>query len=159
MRPGIEPASSQRQYWVLNLLSHSGNSLIAPLFTYKYPEWDDELHRHLTFRCSSFRAPHPTSKTPAGPSQQSPLVQTFPLLLPPDAFKAKDPKTQPSQLKSVHLGSSHCAQWKRIQSVSLRMRIQSLAWLSGLRIWCCQELGCRSQMWLGSRMAVAVAVV
>ena len=26
VRPGIEPASSQRKLWVLNLLSHSGNS-------------------------------------------------------------------------------------------------------------------------------------
>ena len=25
-RPGIEPTSSQKQHWVLNLLSHSGNS-------------------------------------------------------------------------------------------------------------------------------------
>ena len=27
-RPGIEPTSSQRQYWVLNLLIHNGNSSI-----------------------------------------------------------------------------------------------------------------------------------
>ena len=30
------------------------------------------------------------------------------------------------------------------------------AWLSGLRIWRCHELWCRSQMRLGSRVAVAV---
>ena len=33
----------------------------------------------------------------------------------------------------------------------------SLALLSGLRIWRCRELWCRSQMWLGSGVAVAVA--
>ena len=30
-------------------------------------------------------------------------------------------------------------------------------WLSGLKIWCCHELQCRSQMRLRSRFAVAVA--
>ena len=30
--------------------------------------------------------------------------------------------------------------------------VGSLASLSGLRIWCCPELQCRSQMWLGSGM-------
>ena len=40
----------------------------------------------------------------------------------------------------------------------MRLRVQSLALLSGLRIRCCCELWCRSQMWLGSRVAVAVAV-
>ena len=29
--------------------------------------------------------------------------------------------------------------------------------LSGLRIWCCHELWCRSQTWLGSDVAVVVA--
>ena len=41
--------------------------------------------------------------------------------------------------------------------VSTRTRVPSLAWLSGLRIQrCCPELWGRSQMWLGSRVAVAV---
>ena len=35
--------------------------------------------------------------------------------------------------------------------------IRSLALLSGIRIWSCHELWCRSQMWLGSGVAVAVA--
>ena len=35
--------------------------------------------------------------------------------------------------------------------------VQSLAFLSGLRFWCCHELWCRSQMWLGPGIAVAVA--
>ena len=40
----------------------------------------------------------------------------------------------------------------------MRMQVQSLASLSGLKIWHCCELWCRSQMWLGSCIAVAVAV-
>ena len=42
------------------------------------------------------------------------------------------------------------AQWKQIQLVSMRMRVQSLASLSGLRIWHCCELWCGLQTWLGS---------
>ena len=42
----------------------------------------------------------------------------------------------------------------------MRMRVRSLASLSGLGIQRCHELWCRSQMWwLGSRVAVAVAAV
>ena len=37
------------------------------------------------------------------------------------------------------------------------MWVRSLASLSGLRIHCCHELWCRSQTWLGSGVAVAVA--
>ena len=39
----------------------------------------------------------------------------------------------------------------------MRMQVRSLALLSGLRIRCCGELQCRSQMRLGSHVAVAVA--
>ena len=45
-------------------------------------------------------------------------------------------------------------QQKQIQLVSMRMRVQSLALLSGLRIRHCHELWCRSQIPLGSRIAV-----
>ena len=38
------------------------------------------------------------------------------------------------------------------------MQVPSLASLSGLRIGSCHELWCRSQTWLGSHAAVAVAV-
>ena len=41
-------------------------------------------------------------------------------------------------------------------AVSTRMRVRSLALLSGFRIWCCCELWCRSQTRLGSSIAVAV---
>ena len=39
----------------------------------------------------------------------------------------------------------------------MRTQVQSLALLSGLRIWLCCELWCRSQTWLRSGVAVAVA--
>ena len=42
------------------------------------------------------------------------------------------------------------AQQKQIQLGTMRLQIQSLASLSGLRIWHCHDLWCRSQMWLGS---------
>ena len=41
--------------------------------------------------------------------------------------------------------------------VSMRMWVWSLASLTGLRIPCCHELWCRSQMWLESCVAVAAA--
>ena len=45
----------------------------------------------------------------------------------------------------------------RTQLVSMRMWIRSLAMLYVLRIWCCQELWYKLQIWLGSGIAVAVA--
>ena len=50
------------------------------------------------------------------------------------------------------------AQWKQIQLGTMKMQVQSLASLSGLRIWCCHELRCRSQTQLGSDVAVAVVL-
>ena len=47
-------------------------------------------------------------------------------------------------------------QRKWIWLASMRMQFQSLALFSGLRIPCCHELWCRSQMWLRSHIAVAV---
>ena len=41
--------------------------------------------------------------------------------------------------------------------VSMRMKVQSLALSSGLRIWCWYKLQCMSQMQLGSSDAVAAA--
>ena len=46
-------------------------------------------------------------------------------------------------------------QWKQIRLVSVRMLVQSLALLSGLRIWRCHQLWCRSQTWFGSQVAMA----
>ena len=41
----------------------------------------------------------------------------------------------------------------------MRIQVQSLAWLSGLNIQHCHKLQCRSQMWLRSCIAVAVALI
>ena len=48
------------------------------------------------------------------------------------------------------------AQWKWIQLGTMRLWVWSLASLSGLRIWHCCELWCRSQMWLRSGFAVVL---
>ena len=48
--------------------------------------------------------------------------------------------------KKEYSGVPVVAQWL----MKLRMWIQSLALLNGLRIWCCPELWCRSQTQLGS---------
>ena len=47
-------------------------------------------------------------------------------------------------------------QGKRIRLVSMRMRVRSLALLSGFRIRHRHELWCRSQTRLGSGVAVAL---
>ena len=47
-------------------------------------------------------------------------------------------------------------QQKRNLLGTMRMRVQSLASLSGLRTWCCRELWYRSKTRLGSGIAVAV---
>ena len=46
----------------------------------------------------------------------------------------------------------------RLQLLSMRMWVRSTASLSGLRIRCCRELQCRSKMWLGAGIAVAVVL-
>ena len=48
------------------------------------------------------------------------------------------------------------AQQKRIRLVTMRLQVQSLASLSELGIRHCGELWCRSQMQLGSQVAVSV---
>ena len=55
------------------------------------------------------------------------------------------------------MGVPIVAQGKWIWLVSMRMQVGSLASLSGLMIWYCYELWCRSQTHLGSGVAVAVA--
>ena len=49
-------------------------------------------------------------------------------------------------------------QWKQTGLVSMKAQVQSLALLSGLKIWCCCELCCQSQTRLASH-SIAVAVV
>ena len=54
------------------------------------------------------------------------------------------------------LGVPTVAQQKRTQLVSMRMQVRSLASISGLGIHHCCELWCRSQMRVGSGVAVAL---
>ena len=49
------------------------------------------------------------------------------------------------------------AQWVKNLASIYEMWVQSLFSLGGLRIWCCYELWCRSQVRLGSCVAMAVA--
>ena len=51
--------------------------------------------------------------------------------------------------KNWHWGVPVVVQWKRIRLGTMRLRIWSL--------WRCREPWCRSQMWFGSCVAVAVA--
>ena len=59
--------------------------------------------------------------------------------------------------QNQRLRSSYHGSVETNLTMSMRMQVWSLASLSGLRIWHCHELWCRSQMWLGSQVAVAVA--
>ena len=51
---------------------------------------------------------------------------------------------------------SHCGSGVMNPLVSMKIWVQSLALLSGLRIWPCCEMWCRSQMRLRSGVAVAM---
>ena len=64
-----------------------------------------------------------------------------------------------------NLGVPVMAQWKLISVGIMRSRVQSLASLSQLRIWCCRELWCRSQtqldpdlLWLWHRPATVAPI-
>ena len=69
----------------------------------------------------------------------------------------KIPRGCPVVLERGECRSPVVVQWKRILLASLRMQVQSLDSLSGLRIQCCHELWHRLQTRLGSDVAVAVA--
>ena len=59
-------------------------------------------------------------------------------------------------LLKLWLGVPVVAQRKQIRRGTVRLQVRSLASLNRLRIQHCHELWCRSQMQLGSRMAVAL---
>ena len=61
-----------------------------------------------------------------------------------------------SQVKKEKVGVSIMVQWKRIRLGAMRLRVRSLALLSGLRIRRCHELWCRSHTQLRSGVAVAL---
>ena len=56
------------------------------------------------------------------------------------------------------MGVPVVVQQKRIRLGTMRLQVQSLVLLSGLRMWRCHELWCRPKTSLGSHVAVAVAV-
>ena len=60
-------------------------------------------------------------------------------------------------MKWYVLGVPVVVQRKQIRLGTMRLQVRSLASFSGSKIQRCCELGCRSQMWLGSGVAVAVA--
>ena len=59
-------------------------------------------------------------------------------------------------IKKKFLGVAIMAQWKQIRLGTVRLQVQPLAPLSGLRIWCHHELWYRWQTQLGCGVAVAV---
>ena len=58
--------------------------------------------------------------------------------------------------KTLKIGVPAMEQLKRIRLGTMKLRVPSLASLSGLKIRRCWEPWCWSQMWLGSVVAVAV---
>ena len=59
-------------------------------------------------------------------------------------------------VKNSAAGVPLVEEWKWVWWGTMGLQVQFLASLSGLRIRHCHELWCRSQMWLGSGIAVAV---
>ena len=53
-----------------------------------------------------------------------------------------------TEFKTINIGVPIMVQQKQIQLGTMRLQVQSLASLSGLRIWRCCELWCGSQMQL-----------
>ena len=78
---------------------------------------------------------------------------------PKQTFLQRQPTDTPKyvkECKSKPGGVPFVAQQKQIGLVSMRIWVQSLTSLSGLRIWHCHELWCSSQTRLISGIAVAV---
>ena len=75
------------------------------------------------------------------------------------ALKSKKRKRKKKEKRKKKVERHEFQFWVRnneTQLVSMGMWVRFLASLGGLGIWCCHELWCRSQMHLGSRVAVAV---
>ena len=71
-----------------------------------------------------------------------------------DSHKWRDPDSETLK-RSVRVPI--VAQRKWIRLGTMRLRVWSLASLSGLKIWHCHELWSRSQTWLRPSVAVALA--
>ena len=65
------------------------------------------------------------------------------------------PAALKSKIKKAE-GVPVVVQWRQIRLRTMRLRVRSLASLSGLRIQRCHELWCWWQTWLGSGLAVAL---
>ena len=73
-------------------------------------------------------------------------------------LKLEDLYTLPDSLLQISQNwSSRCGAAEMNLTRTMRLQVRSLASLSGLRMQHCGELWCRSQTWLGSGVAVAVA--
>ena len=59
-------------------------------------------------------------------------------------------------VKIIYIRVPIMVQGKQIWLGTMRLQVQSLASLNGLRIWHCCELWCGLQTWLGSGIVVAV---
>ena len=77
------------------------------------------------------------------------FISSFPIWVPFICFSCliAVARTSNTMLNTI-LGGPIMAQRKQIRLVSMRTQVHSLASPSGLRIWHCHELWCRSQMWL-----------
>ena len=77
------------------------------------------------------------------------------------SFTTQEPETKKEEglrkAETAGEGAPIMAQQKRTRLASMRMRVRSLASLSGLRIRHCPELWCRAQMQLGSAVTMASA--
>ena len=70
------------------------------------------------------------------------------------------------EIESYEIGSSHCGSVETNLTSAMRMQFPSLASLSGLLIWCCREVWCRSQtqltdlalLWLQCRPAATAPI-
>ena len=71
--------------------------------------------------------------------------------------EAEAQKQVKPKFKNFHNGVLVMARQKRIRKGTMRLQLWSPSSLSGVRIWHCRELWCRSQTWLRSRVAVALA--
>ena len=57
-------------------------------------------------------------------------------------------------IKKIHFRSSYRGAAET--NPTMRLQVQLLASLSGLKVWRCRELWCGLQSWLGSGIAMAV---
>ena len=71
-------------------------------------------------------------------------------------FKGTSPSSLEKSVWSSHRGA---AEMNSFRLGTMRFQVRSLTSFTGSSIRCCPELWCSSQAWLGSDVAVAVAVV